>query len=176
MIPYGIVIKENRQALQKSCSLWQRKFGFLSFGRFIKESFLSLIIMVAVFIALLVITDQDVTIVYAGIVAVAITGFYLYSAVVRTVRDFAQVTREKNIQLVLKEDTIEITTEYSRETVPYNEIFYCIEKDFIITLIIDKHSMPVSVPKMNVLKGNYDTFASLLRSKIADRYEKKGDM
>ena len=29
MIPYGIVIKQNRVVLQQSLMLWQRKFGIL---------------------------------------------------------------------------------------------------------------------------------------------------
>ena len=84
-------------------------------------------------------------------------------------------TREENIQLVLTESTLEITTEFSKEVIPYNEIDFCFEKNFLITLITDKNNFPLSISKTHFIKGDYDTFTSLLKSKIPGAYVKKGE-
>ena len=102
-------------------------------------------------------------------------GFLMYLTVFKTVKDYAATARTERIQLVLTEDTLEITTDFSKEIIPYNEIDFCYEKNFLLTLITDKNSFPVSVSKVHVEKGDYDTFVSLLKSRITGRYEKKGE-
>lgn len=178
MLPYGIIIKQNRLILQQSLTLWQRKFGLLRPGKFIASS-LPLVCVFTVFYSLaIVISEKEfslMSLITGVVMNVVFVAFLMYLSAVKTVREYAAATKEENIQLVLKEDELEITTEFSRETVPYSEIDLCYEKDFIVTLITDKNSFPLSISKMHFVKGNYDVFVSLLKSRLPDRYEKKGE-
>lgn len=178
MLPYGIIIKQNRAAMQQSVSLWQKKFGILNFGRFLKISFPSILIFSAISIALQLLTQKEenpLTTVIMLIIICSFTVAYMYISAMRTVKQYSENVKEKRVQLVLKEETLEITTEFSKEIIPYSEIDYCYEKDFLVTLMYDKKNFPISLSKVNFEKGNYDVFVSILKSKIPDRYEKRGE-
>lgn len=178
MLPYGIVIKQNRLVLQQSLNLWQRKYGLLKPSRFIASS-IPLISVFAIFYSVAaVVFEKDFSLVsFIGglIINLALLAIIMYTTAIKTVREYAATAKEENIQLVLKEEELEITTEFSKEVVPYGEIDLCYEKDFLLTVITDKNSFPISVSKMNFVKGNYDIFVSLLKSRIPDRYEKRGE-
>ena len=178
MIPYGIVIRENKIALQQSFVIWQRKFGLLKAGKFIKESFPVIFIIMTLSLIFFYIFDRNVdvfSLLYTFALIIVFSVSYFYLTAMKTIKQYAETAKEKNIQLVLKDDVLEITTEFSKEEIPYDEIDCCYEKDFLVTLIYDKNNFPLSVSKTNFIKGDYDIFVSLLKEKIPGRYEKKGE-
>lgn len=178
MIPYGIVIKQNRVVLQQSLMLWQRKFGILQGGKFVLSSIPLLSAFAAVYCAVTVAFEKDFSAasLFGGILMnMLLLAFLMYLTAVRTVKEYAATAKEENIQLVLNEDSLEITTAFTKEVVPYSEIDLCFEKNFLLTVITDKNALPLCISKMHLVKGNYDTFTSILKSKVNERYEKRGE-
>lgn len=178
MIPYGIIIKQNRIVMQQSLIFWQKRFGFLSPGKFVASAIPLLSVFAVIYSAATVVFESGFTplTLFIGIAMnMGLLAFLMYLTAIRTVKEYAATTREENIQLVLTEDTLEITTEFSKEVVSYNDIDLCFEKNFLLTVITDKNTFPLSISKMHFLNGDYDTFVSLLKSKVPDRYEKRGE-
>ncbi len=178
MIPYGIVIRENRLALQQSYVIWQRKFGFLKADKFLKISLPIILLIMILSLVFLFAFEKQIDIISLLYTLVLVLGFsvsYFYLSAMRTVKEYGENIKERRVQLVLKDEVLEITTEFSKEVIPYEEIDLCFEKDFLVTVIYDKNNFPVSVSKTNFEKGDYDVFVSLLRSKLPGKYEKRGE-
>ena len=128
MIPYGIVIRENKLALQQSFVIWQRKFGLLKAGKFIKESFPVIFIIMALSLIFFYIFDRNIdvfSLLYTFGLIIVFSVSYFYLTAMKTIKQYAETAKEKNIQLVLKDDVIEITTEFSKEVISYDEIDCC---------------------------------------------------
>lgn len=178
MLPYGVIIRENRLTMQQAFIVWQKKFGILKPSAFIKTVLFPLVMLSAVYFVGSMFLDKHFT-VESAFITVAIyavfLGIYMYSAALKTVRDFAATSKDRRVQLVFKDEAMEIVTEFSKETVYYDEIDFCYEKDFLLTVIFDKGNFPLSVSKMNFEKGDYDTVVSIIRSKLPGKYEKKGE-
>lgn len=178
MIPYGIVIKQNRIVLQQSLLLWQKKYGLLKMSKFVASAIPLLSLFAIAVCAATVLLEKSFSAfdIFSGILMnMLLVAFIMYTTALKTVKDYAAATKEENIQLVLKEECIEITTEFSKETIPYDEIELCYEKNFLLTLITDKNAFPLCVSKMHFVKGDYDTFVSLLKSRLPHKYEKRGE-
>ena len=178
MIPYGVIIKQNRIVMQQSLLFWQKRFGLLSPSKFVASAIPLLSVFAVVYSTATAAFERDFSVVglFIGILMnMGFIAFLMYLTAVKTVKDYAATAREENIQLVLTEDTLEITTEFSKEVVPYNEIDLCFEKNFLLTVITDKNAFPLSVSKMHFVNGDYDIFVSLLKSKVSGRYEKRGE-
>lgn len=178
MIPYGIIIKQNRIVFQQSLTLWQRKFGLLNPSKFLLSAIPLISAFVVIYGLATVFFEKDFSVVdlISGMVMNSgLLAFLMYLTAARNVRDYASTAREENIQLVLTEDALEITTEFSKELVPYSDIALCYEKNFLLTVITDKNAFPLSVSKMHFVNGSYDIFVSLLKSKVQNRYVKKGE-
>ena len=178
MLPYGVIIKEKRPTLQQAFLVWQKKCGILQPARFIKTAALPLIVLAAVYFVASMLLDKYFTVesaLFTVIIYVVFLGIYMYSSAAKNVRDFASGSKDRRVQLVFKDEAVELVTEFSKEIFYYDEIDYCFEKDFLITLIFDKDNFPLSISKMNFEKGDYDTVASILRNKLPGRYEKKGE-
>ncbi len=178
MIPYGIIIKQNRIVMQQSLLFWQKRFGLLSPSKFIATAIPVLSVFAVIYSAATIIFESTFTPLnlFIGIAMnMGLLAFLMYLTAVKTVKDYAATTKEENVQLVLTEDTLEITTEFSKEVIPYNEIDLCFEKNFLLTVITDKNAFPLSISKMHFVNGDYDMFVSLLKSKVPGRYEKRGE-
>lgn len=178
MIPYGIIIKQNRIMLQQSLLFWQKSYGILTPKRFVASAIPLLSVFAVVYCGTTVIFEKGFSLLelFTGIfMNMGFLAFLMYLTAMKTVKDYAATAREEKIQLVLTEEALEITTEFSKEVVPYNEIDLCFEKNFLLTVITDKNAFPVCVSKMHVINGNYDIFVSLLRSKASARYVKRGE-
>lgn len=178
MLPYGIIVKQNKIAMQQSLMVWQRKYGLLRPGKFLSVSAFIITLFVIIFSTVLYVTEKEFSVyMFASelIMSLMIVITFMFLTAVKTVREYATNMKETKIQLILREETVEITTEFSKEVVPYNEIDLCYEKDFLLTLIYDKNNFPVSLSKTSFEKGNYDTFCSLLKCRIPNKYEKRGE-
>ncbi len=178
MTPYGIIVKQSRAAMQQSYVFWQRRYGLLSAKKFVASSIPVLSVFAVIYCAITVIFQKELSAIslFGGIIMnMLLIAFLMYTNALRTVKEYAHTAREERLQLVLNEDTIEITTAFSREIVPYSEIELCFEKNFLITLITDKNAFPLSISKTHFINGDYDSFTSLLKSKIPDAYVKKGE-
>lgn len=178
MTPYGIIVKQSRAAMQQSYIFWQKKYGLLSGKKFIASSIPVLSIFAVVYCAVTVIFEKEASALslFSGIIMnMLLIAFIMYSNAIRTVKEYALTAREEKLQLVLNEDTIEITTAFSKEIIPYSEIELCFEKNFLITIITDKNAFPLSITKTHFLTGDYDTFTSILKSRIPAAYVKKGE-
>ena len=178
MLPYGIIIRQNRLVLQQSLTVWQKKYGILKPGKFIASVIPVLCAFAVLFSAASVIFEKDFSVLtlLTGLgMNTVFVAFLMFLSALKTVREYAATAKEEKIQLVLKEDNLEITTEFTKEIIPYSEIDLCYEKNFLLTVIYDKNSFPLSVSKMHFVKGSYDIFVSLLKSRIPDRYEKRGE-
>ena len=138
MIPYGIVIKQNRLVLQQSLIVWQKKFGLLKLSKFIGSA-IPLLSVFAVILCVVTVIFQEsfniITLISGILLNVFFIGFLMYLTAFKTVKEYAATAKSEKIQLVLNEETLEITTEFSKEVVPYNEIDFCYEKDFLLTII-----------------------------------------
>lgn len=178
MLPYGIVINQDRFSLQQAIMLWQRKFGILKTKSILLFCVLpaAAFSLIYAFAILLLDKENSFTAIFiAAAIYFIILSIYIALNAIRSAKEFSATTRSTRMQLVLKQDVLEITTEFSKDIIPYGEIDFCFEKNFLLTLIYDKKSLPVAVSKMLTEKGDYDMFVSLLKNKVADRYEKKGD-
>lgn len=178
MIPYGIIIKQNRIIMQHSLVIWQKKFGLLKPSKFIGTAVPLICLFTVMFSAVSYFTSTGITpAIFVGelLMNVALIGSLMFLNGIKTVREYAAAMKEEKLQLVLKEDVLEITTEYSKEIVPYEDIALCFEKDFVVTLMCDEKSFPVAISKMHFEKGDYNIFVSLLKSKLPGKYEKRGE-
>lgn len=178
MLPYGVIIRENRLTMQQAFMVWQRKFGYLKPTTFISCTILPLIVLVAIYIVGSLFLDKESSIevsLVSGVLYAILLAAYMYTTVIKTVKDFTVTSRDRRVQLVLKEEAIEIVTDFSKETVFYDEIDLCYEKNFLVTLIFDKGNFPLSISKMHFERGDYDTFVEILRNKLPGKYEKKGE-
>lgn len=180
MQPYGIILKEDKFELQESYLIWQKKFGILKISTFIKSVVLPVSVFSVLLFILTIISDKmknDVNI-EASLAVTAVYGlffmYYVYGTAKRTVKGFTGNPKGRRVQVVLKEDTMEILTEYSKEIIYYEEIELCYEKNFILTVIYDKGTFPLTISKMSVEKGDYNTFISMLEHRIPEKYQKKG--
>lgn len=178
MLPYGIIIKQNRIIMQNSLVIWQKKFGILKPSKFLGTAVPLICAFTVLFSAVSYFTSEGLTpLMFVSellLNAVLIVTFMLLNAI-KTIREYAATMKEDRIQLVLKEDVIEITTEFSKEVVPYEKIDLCFEKNFVVVLMCDKYSFPIAISKMHFEKGNYDVFVSHLKSKLPGKYEKRGE-
>ncbi len=178
MIPYGIIIKQSRASLQQSYILWQKKYGLLSVKKFISTAIPMLSLFAVIYCAVTVVFEKELSVMslFGGIcMNMLLIAFLMYATAIRIVKEYALTAKEEKVQLVLNEDTLEITTAYSKEVVPYSEIDLCFEKNFLLTVITDKNTFPLSVSKTHLVKGDYDTFTALLKSKVPYAYEKRGE-
>ena len=178
MIPYGILIKQNRIIMQHSLVIWQKKFGLLKPSKFIATAVPLICLFTVMFSAVSYFTSTGITpAIFASelFINVALITSFMFLNAVKTVREYGATIKEEKLQLVLKEDVLEITTEFSKEIVPYEDIALCFEKDFVVTLMCDENSFPVAISKMHFEKGSYDIFVSLLKSKLPGKYEKRGE-
>lgn len=178
MLPYGIVIRQNRIVLQHSLLIWQKKFGLLKPSNFIRTVLPYICLFTVIFSVVSYFTSGEITpLTFAGelILNTALVSSFMFLNAVKTVKDYAATMKEEKIQLVLKEDVLEITTEYTKEVVSYKDIALCYEKDFVVTVICDKNNFPVSISKMHFVKGNYDIFVSHLKNRLPYVYEKRGE-
>ena len=178
MTPYAIIIKQNRAVLQQSLMLWQRRYGILSGKKFLFSSIPLISVFSVIYAAVTVIFESGFSLIslFSGIVMnMLILAFLMYLTALKTVKDYALTAREENVQLLINEDTLEITTAFSKEVVPFGEIELCFEKNFLLTVITDKNAFPLGISKMHFVKGDYDTFTSLLKSKVPYVYEKRGE-
>lgn len=178
MLPYGIIIKQNRIAMQQSFTVWQKKYGILSPRKFISVSAFILTLFVIIFSTVLFVTEKEFSLFFFAselVISFMIVASFMYLTAMKTVREYATSMKEERIQLVLKEEALEITTEFTKEIIPYNELDFCFEKDFLLTLITDKNNFPLTVSKTGLEKGDYDTFCSLLKCRIPNKYEKRGE-
>lgn len=178
MLPYGIVIKQNRIVMQHSLLIWQKKYGLLKPSKFIRTALPYICLFTVIFSVVSFFTSGEITpLMFIGELALntALISSYMFLNAVKTVREYSASMKEEKIQLVLKEDVLEITTEFSKEIVPYEDIALCYEKDFVVTVICDKNNFPIAVSKMHFIKGNYDVFVSHLKSRLPHIYEKRGE-
>lgn len=178
MFPYGIVINQDRFSLQQAVILWQRKFGILKAKNIFIFCVLPAVVFSVIYASAILLLDKENS--FTAIIIATVTYFvflsiYIALTAIRSVKEFSSSSKNTKMQLVLKQEVIEITTEFSKEVIPYDEIAFCFEKNFLLTLIYDKNSIPVAVAKMLIEKGDYEIFVALLKSRIADRYEKKGE-
>ena len=133
MLPYGIIIKQNRIVMQHSLVIWQKKFGLLSPSKFIGTSLPLICLFTVLFSVVSYFTSTGLTpAIFAGelLLNTALICVFMFLSAVKTVREYATAMKEEKIQLVIKEDALEITTEFSRIIVPYEDIAFCYEKDF----------------------------------------------
>lgn len=178
MLPYGVIIRENRLTMQQAFLVWQKKFGILNAKKFISSSALPLLFLTVVYFVGTMLLDKKPAAeiaLYSAIIYGIFLGIFMYTSAMKTVRDFSVSAKERRVQLVLKEETVEIVTDFSKEIIYYDEIELCYEKNFLVTLIFDKGNFPLSISKVNFEKGDYDIFVSLLKSKIPGKYEKRGE-
>ena len=104
------IIKENGLAIQQSYVIWQKKFGILRFGVFIKTSLPFLIFFTASSVVLQLVSQKEVdinTIAFTFFIVLFFTALYLYLAAMKTVKQFGENIRERKIQVLLKENEID---------------------------------------------------------------------
>lgn len=179
MIPYGIVYKDNLYALEQSCLIWQKKIGVLRAAALIKPIAIETILVFLINGALFLFNKEDADfLIYTAVVMSVCFAFLTYFTFKTTyVIQLAKVNMALyQKQAVLFEDRIEFKSPYSRSVFYYDEFIYCEEKNGILTIIIDKSMLPISIYSSCVGKGSYDEFTKLLKEKMGTAYVRKDGM
>ncbi len=177
MTPYGIVYKDNLYALEQSCLVWQKKFGVLRASSFIKIALINLVISFLINIIGSIIDDTDfnyffvISILVIAFVLILIEYFTAKNIYVKQMAKGSMVLHQK--QAVLFDNRIEFTLPYAKTVFYYDEILYCEEKTGIVTIILDKGMLPVSIYRACVGKGSYDEFTRILKDILGSRYVRK---
>lgn len=178
MLPYGIIIKQNKMLTQQSFIVWQRKYGILKTSKLLSMSAPLIALFIVIYFAVSFFVTENFSILGFAInliISLFLIISFIIPTAIRTIKEYGENIKEERVEIILREDVMEITTEFTKEVVPYSEIDCCYEKDFLITLMCDKNNFPVSISKMYFEKGSYDVFVSLLKSRIPNKYEKRGD-
>lgn len=177
MTPYGIVYRDNPYALQKSVEIWQKKFGVFNFQTFLKIGGISAAVLLVVNI-LLIFSDSEIFFAYVStfIIMLILTFVLIYTVVKNTyVKQMALTNSQKfEKQIVLYDDRLELTTGYTKAVYYYSDVVYCCECGDVITIITDTASIPLSVQKESVSKGDYMEFSKILRQSAGSKYEYMG--
>ncbi len=176
-MPYGIIYRQNQALARESIFIWQKRYGFLRLSAFLKVSVLPVIGFAVLYFVIYMLINKQLNVSEIALGVLTQSGFLFVLMLIELLRSVKAFTpkSEGKIQAVLKDEMLEITTAYSKEVIPYNEIELCVEKNFILTIIYDKNTIPLSVAKMQLEKGNYDMFVSLLKEKVSDKFIKKGE-
>ena len=170
MTPYGIVYKDNLFALEQSCLVWQKKTGTLRLSALLKPVAIESVLIFLISGALILLNKEDaVFFIYTAVVmAVSFAVLTYFTFKTTYVRQLAKVNMALyQKQAVLFDDRIELKSPYSRSVFYYDEIIYWEEKAGILTIIIDKSMLPVSIYGSCVGKGSYDEFIRLFREKMS---------
>ncbi len=101
-------------------------------------------------------------------------GFSVFMAKNLFVNQPANNLSAKKKQAVLYEDVISFGSEKGFSEFSYNDILICIEEFDILTIMVDEGSVPVSIAKSDVEKGDFSVFSSILKEKLSSRYVVKG--
>lgn len=169
MTPYGIVYKDNLYALEQSCLIWQKKYGVLRASAIIKPIAIEILFVFLINGVLFLINKDDMGfLVYTSVVMAVCFAFLTYFTFKTTyVRQLAKANIDLyQKQAVLFEDRIEFKSSYSHAVFYYDEIICWKEEAGILTIIIDKSTIPISVYSSCVGKGNYEKFVSLFKDKV----------
>lgn len=172
MTPYGIVYKDNPFAMEHSCAVWQKKYGVLKPSFLIKT--ISLIVLFVILInSLLVlfkIGEPDIMLYTSVMMSVCFSFIVYFTYKTNYVRQMAKANISVyQKQAVLFDFKIEFTSPYAKSEFYYDEILYCEEKAGILTIILDKGMIPVSIYSACVGKGDYEKFTAILKEKIGTR-------
>ena len=176
MTPYGIVYKDNLYALEQSCLVWQKKVGLLRLSALIKPILLEIIFVFLINGALFLLNKDDAGFfLYTSVVMAVCFAFLTYFTFKTTyVRQLAKVNMVLyQKQAVLFENRIEFKSPYSRSVFYYDEILHWEEKAGILTIIIDKSMLPISIYGSCVGKGSYDEFTRLFSEKMGAAHNGK---
>ncbi len=170
MTPYGIVYKDNLYALEQSCLVWQKKYGILRAKSLIKPIAAEIIIVFLINSVLFLFNRDDADfLIYTSVIMAVCFAFLTYFTFKTTyVRQLAKVNLAVyHKQAVLFEDRIEFKAPYSRSVFYYDEILYWQENAGILTIIIDKSMIPISIYSSGVGKGSYEDFTRLFKEKMS---------
>ncbi len=169
MTPYGIVYKDNLYALEQSCLIWQKKYGVLRAPALIKPIAIEILFVFLINGALFLINKDDAGfLIYTSVVMAVCFAFLTYFTFKTTyVRQLAKVNIDiYQKQVVLFEDRIELKSSYSHSVFYYDEIIHWKEEAGILTIIIDKSMIPISIYGSCVGKGNYEKFTCIFKEKM----------
>lgn len=170
MTPYGIVYKDNLYALEQSCLVWQKKFGMLRASALIKPVAIEILLVFLINGALFLLDKENGGfLIYTSVVMAVCFAFLTYFTFKTTyVRQLSKVNMAVyQKQAVLFEDRIEFKAPYSHSVFYYDEILYWQETAGVLTIIIDKGMIPVSIYSSGVGKGSYDDFTRLFKEKMS---------
>ena len=170
MTPYGIVYKDNLFALEQSSLVWQKKVGVLRLTALIKPILTEIILIFLINGTLFLLNREDAGfLIYTSLVMAVCFTFLTYFTFKTTyVRQLAKVNMTLyQKQAVLFEDRIEFKAPYSHSVFYYDEILYWQEAAGVLTIIIDKGMIPVSIYSSGVGKGSYDDFTRLFKEKMS---------
>lgn len=172
-MPYGILFNNNTGAMTQSILLWQKKYGVLRPAFFLPFSVVVCLISTALSFAFALYIKQIDFIFYTLILEYAVLMFYVSGEAVSLTKKL--VSQEHvTMEAVIYDEYMTVKTRFTKDTLYYDEITCCIEKNFILTLIHDKYAMPFSIAKINVTKGSYDEFAEKLKEKLGGKFVQKG--
>lgn len=181
MTPYSIVFKKDERCNLGAVTLWQKKYGILK-GRFI----FTLCFLINFFAALLTFFSMYLEEDYNafGTMIFVILEIILFTyIIVRTLRAKIIPEMAKNCdcrirecsdktQITLRENDIEIKTQYKKTNYFYDEIEHCFDKGTFAAIIVDRHTYPVVVPFISLEEGSKETFSAILKEKLQEKYER----
>lgn len=180
MTPYGIVYKENPFALRKSLKFWQKKYGILKFSSLLRVNLFFLVYIAVISLILWFVFknkegfDSSISIFSTVLLVLLTVVFSVFMAKNLFVNQPANNIMKRKKQAVLYENEISFGTENGRSVFTYSDILICIEEFDILTIMVDEGSVPVSIAKNDVEKGDFAVFSAILKEKLSSRYVVKG--
>ena len=180
MTPYGIVYKENPFALRKSLKFWQKKYGILKISSLLRVNLFFCVYIAIISLILWFVFkngegfDASISIFSTTLLVLMTIVFSAFMAKKLFVNQPSNNIIKKKKQVVLYENEISFGSENGFSKFPYSEILICIEEFDILTIMVDEGSVPVSIAKNDVEKGDFAVFSDILKEKLSSRYVIKG--
>lgn len=181
MTPYAILFEQDEYSKVMGVTGEEKRKGLLS-PAYLLGGFLAVAgIFVVIYLPLAVIfaKDQDGLFTFAvaalgGIIA----GCALYYLrLKRGVQEMARLSLrdyKKLCRVVLKDEYMELTGEYARACLYYDEVEKIDCRGDYLTVYFKNSYDPLCLSRYSLKKGDFDTFLSVLRSKTPDGAQKKG--
>lgn len=181
MKPYGIVYRENPFAFQKSLEFWQKKYGILKITSLMRVNvvFIALIFAISLVLSLIFKNNEEFDwflAIFSPCILSVLTVVFSYSTAKSNFvkQPSNRIRGDKKKQIILYEDKIKFGSENSVAEYSYGDVIICYEEMGIITIVLDEGSLPFSISRNDIEKGDFEIFKGILQQKLSFKFKTKG--
>lgn len=171
MTPYGIIYTDGAYTFEQSVAIWQKKFGVMKISQLVKTTLIINIILAFIYaVSAVILKDKSYLLYY--IMQFFASAAIVYSVMrVTNVKNMAAQCRQKSdIQIVFYDEKLVVTMPYSKSEYYYDELCCCIEKNGVLTVVVDESVAPLSISNISIKKGNYAAVRDILCNRLTTRF------